>query len=231
MNRKRCLLFLLLELLLWGELNGAAAIHLALGALEGTLTLQRGLTQTFSTSPALKKVSDTLAAKIVLQFETSILKPGLQDEDYKLKADGPYFRVDKVTLRSLSPKNGPTSEQRRKRQQQRSKLFLTVANVRSSLRCYTLLSQLDQQISSWGEGEMQTEHLRSVKVNLINLPYLQSQITLEVNQLQQRERERCILYIHDLGAPKLHRPQTFFCLVVDSSAAQCSLQKKWADVH
>ena len=33
-------LFLLLELLLWGELNGAAAIHLALGALEGTLTLQ-----------------------------------------------------------------------------------------------------------------------------------------------------------------------------------------------
>ena len=117
MNRKRCLLFLLLELLLWGELNGAAAIHLALGALEGTLTLQRGLTQTFSTSPALKKVSDTLAAKIVLQFETSILKPGLQDEDYKLKADGPYFRVDKVTLRSLSPKNGPTSEQRRKRQQ------------------------------------------------------------------------------------------------------------------
>ena len=169
MNRKRCLLFLLLELLLWGELNGAAAIHLALGALEGTLTLQHWLTLTFSTSPAVKKYLQRWVSKIFLQFETSISKPGLQDEDYKLKADGPYFRVDKVTLRSLSPKNGPTSEQGRKRQQQRSKLFLTVANVRSSLRCYTLLSQLDQQISSWGEGEMQTEHLRSVKVKFDQL--------------------------------------------------------------
>ena len=36
-------------------------------------------------------------SKIFLQFETSILKPGLRDEDYKLKADGPYFGVDKVT--------------------------------------------------------------------------------------------------------------------------------------
>ena len=59
-------LFLLLELLLWGELNGAAAIHLALGALEGTLTLQHWLTLTFSTSPALKKMSPTVVLQNIL---------------------------------------------------------------------------------------------------------------------------------------------------------------------
>ena len=60
-------LFLLLELLLWGELDGAAAIHVALGALEGTLTLQHWLTLlTFSTSPALKKMSPTVGLQNIL---------------------------------------------------------------------------------------------------------------------------------------------------------------------
>ena len=91
-------LFLLLELLLWGELNGAAAIHLALGALEGTLTLQHWLTLTFSTSPPATQLNVLgVPAKILLQFETSISKAGPQDGDYKLKADGPYFKLDKVT--------------------------------------------------------------------------------------------------------------------------------------
>ena len=90
-------LFLLLELLLWGELNGAAAIHLALGALEGTLTLQH-CWHSQQVQPS-KKCLQRWVSKIFLQFETSISKAGLRDEDYsKLKADGPYFRLDKVTL-------------------------------------------------------------------------------------------------------------------------------------